>query len=96
MVMYDVRSVTQAANRLYLGQPAVSAALKRLREMSDTAVHPPHGMTPTPRAEQLVQQFAPLMQGLHRVIFTPDAFDPQRDNRRVFALLASAIGWNSG
>lgn len=29
LVIYDVRSVTQAANRLYLGQPAVSAALKK-------------------------------------------------------------------
>ncbi|MXP55369.1 LysR family transcriptional regulator [Pantoea sp. Seng] len=84
MVMCEVRSVTQAANRLYLGQPAVSAALKRLREMFDDAlfIRTSYGMTPTPRAEQLVQQFAPLMQGLHRVIFTPDAFDPQRDNRR--------------
>lgn len=35
LVMYEVRSVTQAAHRLYLGQPAVSAALKRLREMFD-------------------------------------------------------------
>ena len=38
LVMYDVRSVTQAASRLYLGQPAVSAALKRLRAMFDDAL----------------------------------------------------------
>ncbi|ORM63586.1 LysR family transcriptional regulator [Pantoea rodasii] len=83
LVMYDVRSVTQAANRLYLGQPAVSAALKRLREMFGDVlfIRTSHGMTPTPRAEQLVQQFCPLMGDLHRVIFTPQAFDPEQDCR---------------
>jgi DNA-binding transcriptional LysR family regulator len=82
MVMYEVRSVTQAANRLYLGQPAVSAALKRLREMFDDPlfVRASNGMTPTPRAEQLVQQFAPLMQDLHRVIFTQQPFNAAEDS----------------
>jgi Transcriptional regulator len=82
LVMFEVRSVTLAANRLYLGQPAVSAALKRLREMFNDAlfVRTSQGMTPTPRAEQLVQQFAPLMQDLHRVIFTPQAFNPLQDS----------------
>ena len=37
LVMYEVRSVTQAANRLYLGQPAVSAASR---------VAAPDGMIP--------------------------------------------------
>lgn len=83
LVMYQVRSVTQAANRLYLGQPAVSAALKRLREMFNDPlfVRTSQGMAPTPRAEKLVQQFAPLMQGLHRAIFTPEHFDPASDSR---------------
>ena len=83
LVMFEVRSVTLAANRLYLGQPAVSAALKRLREMFDDRlfVRTSQGMTPTPRAQQLVQQFAPLVQDLHRVIFTPKAFDPQQASR---------------
>lgn len=82
LVMYEVRSVTQAANRLYLGQPAVSAALKRLREMFDDPlfVRASNGMTPTPRAEQLVQQFAPLMQDLHRVIFTQQPFNAAEDS----------------
>lgn len=82
LVMYEVRSVTQAANRLYLGQPAVSAALKRLRDMFDDPlfVRASTGMTPTPRAEQLVQQFAPLMQDLHRVIFTQQPFNAAQDS----------------
>jgi DNA-binding transcriptional LysR family regulator len=82
LVMYEVRSVTQAANRLYLGQPAVSAALKRLREMFDDPlfVRASNGMTPTPRAEQLVQQCSPLMQDLHRVIFTQQPFNAAQDS----------------
>lgn len=83
LVMYDVRSVTQAAHRLYLGQPAVSAALKRLRAMFDDAlfVRSSQGMMPTPRAEQLVRQIAPLLQSVHRVIFTADRFDAAHDSR---------------
>lgn len=81
LVMYETRSVTGAAQRLYLGQPAVSAALKRLREMFGDAlfVRSSQGMMPTPRAEQLVQQCAPLLQGMHRVIFSTPAFNPQQD-----------------
>lgn len=83
LVMFEVRSVTLAAKRLYLGQPAVSAALKRAREMFNDRlfVRTSQGMTPTPRAEQLVQQFAPLMRDLHQMIFSPTTFDPQSDNR---------------
>ncbi|ADU71598.1 LysR family transcriptional regulator [Pantoea sp. At-9b] len=81
LVMYDTRSVTGAAQRLYLGQPAVSAALKRLRELfgDPLFVRSSQGMMPTPRAERLVQQCAPLLQDLHRVIFSTPAFNPRTD-----------------
>lgn len=81
LVMYQTRSVTGAAQRLYLGQPAVSAALKRLREMfgDPLFVRASQGMTPTPRAERLVQQVAPLLQGVQRAIFSTPAFNPLED-----------------
>lgn len=81
LVMYETRSVTAAAQRLYLGQPAVSAALKRLREMFDDPlfVRASQGMTPTPRAEQLVQHIAPLLQGVQQAIFSTPAFNPLED-----------------
>ncbi|MCX2946026.1 LysR family transcriptional regulator, partial [Rahnella perminowiae] len=51
IVMYEERNVTQAAHRLHLGQPAVSAALRRLRSMFNEAlfVRTTQGMMPTPR-----------------------------------------------
>ena len=49
--LLEERSVTRAAQRLFLGQPAMSGALKRLREAfgDELFVRTPHGITPTPR-----------------------------------------------
>lgn len=72
------RNVTRAAERLFLGQPAVSAALKRLREVfaDELFVRTPRGMEPTARALELANQLAPVMQTLHSALFRPSAFDP--------------------
>ncbi|HIH9524474.1 LysR family transcriptional regulator [Klebsiella pneumoniae] len=55
MVLYREGSVTRTAEVLHLGQPAISGALKRLREMFDDPlfVRSARGMLPTPRAQQL-------------------------------------------
>ena len=49
------RHVTRAAERLYLSQPALSHALKRLRESLDDPlfIRTEKGMQPTPRAQAL-------------------------------------------
>jgi DNA-binding transcriptional LysR family regulator len=51
-VMQD-RSVTRAAKRLGMSQPAMSHALNRLRDLlkDELFVRSPRGMVPTPRAE---------------------------------------------
>lgn len=53
--LLDERSVTRAAERLHLSQPAVSASLNRLRASFDDPllVRGPRGMIPTPRALEL-------------------------------------------
>ena len=60
------RSVTQAAQRLAVGQPAMSHALARLRKIFDDAlfVRDATGMTPTPRALELVE---PLRSALAQI-----------------------------
>ena len=52
---------------LHLGQPAISGALKRLREMFDNPlfVRSARGMLPTPRAQALMTDLQPLMENLH-------------------------------
>jgi LysR family transcriptional activator of mexEF-oprN operon len=77
------RSVTRAAQRLFLGQPAVSGALKRLRRTFDDAlfVRTPRGMQPTPRALELARDIEPLLEQLHGAITRRPGFDPARAER---------------
>lgn len=58
MVLYREASVTRTAEALHLGQPAISGALKRLREMFDDPlfVRSARGMLPTPRAQALMTE----------------------------------------
>ena len=52
-VIYRTRNTTRAAEQLHLTQPAVSNALKRLRDQFDDVlfVKTAMGMEPTPRAD---------------------------------------------
>ena len=77
------RSVTRAARRLFIGQPAVSAALKRLRQAFDDAlfVRTSHGMEPTPRALELAAVIAPLLGSLQQALSTRPSFDPATSDR---------------
>ena len=64
-VLFEERSVTQAAQRLYLGQPAMSAALGRLRTLFNDALFIRVGreMRPTAKAEAIAPGiFAALQQ----------------------------------
>ncbi len=81
------RSVTRAAQRLFLGQPAVSGALKRLRAAfgDELFVRTPHGITPTPRAFELARQIEPFLLSLHQALTQPPTFDPAHA-RRVFRI----------
>lgn len=75
------RSVSRAAQRLNLSQPALSAQLARLREMlGDPLFVPSHrGMTPTPLALGLQAPLAAALAQLRDVVTSARAFDPARD-----------------
>jgi LysR family transcriptional activator of mexEF-oprN operon len=81
------RSVTRAAERLFLGQPAVSAALKRLRAAlgDDLFVRTPHGMDPSSRALELAATIEPLLATLQQALSSRPSFDPAR-SERVFRI----------
>lgn len=78
LVLYREASVTRTAEVLHLGQPAISGALKRLREMFNDPlfVRSAKGMLPTPRAEALISHMQPLMENLHTVMFGVQDFSP--------------------
>lgn len=73
-------SLTRAALRLAVTQPAVSNALKRLKEAvgEDLLTRVPHGVKPTPYAEKLWPEVRAVLARL-REAFDPSPFDPQRD-----------------
>jgi LysR family transcriptional activator of mexEF-oprN operon len=87
------RSVTRAAKRLYLGQPAMSASLARLRTFAgdDLFVRTAQGMQPTIHALALAERLKPALEGLSAALFTNSAFDPASSDR-TFSLGMFDIG----
>lgn len=81
LVLHREGSVSRAASKLYLGQPAVSGALARLREMFNDPlfVRTAKGMAPTPRAQALVTALLPMMEQMQQVIFQAPEFSPEQD-----------------
>ncbi|WP_080269489.1 LysR family transcriptional regulator [Pseudomonas syringae] len=75
--LLDERSVTRAADRLSLTQPAVSGMLNRLRESFDDAlfVRAQRGIVPTLRAEQLATPVKQLLADIESML-RPQAFNP--------------------
>lgn len=75
--LLDERSVTRAAQRLALTQPAVSGMLTRLRESFDDPlfVRTQRGIAPTLRAQQLAAPVKELL-GQVEALLQPPAFDP--------------------
>ena len=64
------RSVSRAASRLFLSQPAVSASLKRLRETFDDPLftRTAHGVVPTPRALALAPRVEAVLQDMQQLL----------------------------
>ncbi|WP_428033451.1 LysR family transcriptional regulator [Amphritea sp.] len=76
-VLLEERSVTRAAGRLNLTQPAISRNLTRLRELFNDPLftRTPKGLAPTPRAEALALQLHQSLQDLSQLI-SPATFNP--------------------
>jgi len=77
------RSVTAAARRMGVGQPAMSNSLARLREMFDDPllVRTPAGMQPTSRALDLVEPVARILAELRAEVFRARTFVAETDKR---------------
>ncbi|MCB9761643.1 MAG: LysR family transcriptional regulator [Alphaproteobacteria bacterium] len=72
------RSVSRAARRLGVGQPAASHRLAQLRELLDDPLLVRSGrrMVPTPRGEALAAPLARLLADARRLLQQRPAFDP--------------------
>jgi len=87
------RNVTRAAQRLFVGQPALSGALKRLRAAFDDElfVRTSHGMEPTPRALELARAIDPLLLSLQQAFHKRPSFDPATTERVFRVGLSDAL-----
>ena len=85
------RNVTRAGERLAMTQPAVSNALRRLRESTheELFVAGPTGVTPTAHAEALWPAVRNALDGL-RSALDPIDFDPRRDAGTFTLAMADA------
>lgn len=84
------RSVSRAAARLFLSQPAVSATLNRLRDTFGDPLftRTAHGMEPTARAMALAPQVEKVLAGIAVLLEPAQAFDPASSDR-IFRITGS-------
>lgn len=83
-MLLEERSVSRAAKRLHLSQPAMSAALNRLRDYFGDPILTATGnrMIPTPHALHLQLQLRPLLGQAEKLLATSTMFDPSTSERR--------------
>jgi LysR family transcriptional activator of mexEF-oprN operon len=92
VVVAETGSATAAASRLYLTQPAISAALKRL----SVAVGAPlftregRGISLTARGQALLAAAQPHLTALVHAALSPPAFDPKTSERTLRLGLSDA------
>jgi DNA-binding transcriptional LysR family regulator len=82
-VLVREKSVSRAAERLFLGQPAMSGTLARLRDFFQDAilVRTGRGMEPTAKALALHAQLTPALDAIRNTVFEQPSFDPAIQSR---------------
>lgn len=90
-VVMEERHVTRAAHRLAITQPAVSNALRRLREATHEELFIPtsSGVEPTPHAQALWPVVRRALASLQQAL-EPQPFDPRAAGNAVSFTLAMA------
>ncbi|TXI45167.1 LysR family transcriptional regulator [Methylophilus sp.] len=82
IALMEERSVTRAADRLGITQPALSNALNRLREslQDPLFIRERYGMQPTQKAEALAPVIMGAIGQLDEIVLEQQAFDPTHAN----------------
>ena len=84
------RSVSRAAARLFLSQPAVSASLARLRKVFDDPlfIRTGHGVEPTPKARRLAPKIEKALFEFASLFDEQEGFSPSQSSR-IFRVAGS-------
>jgi len=91
--IYSEGSLTQAAKRLNLTQPAISHALSRLRERLDDPLFERHGhkMRPTPLAQNLLPEVQSALSQLNQALQVAHRFDASKSDKTYCLALRDVI-----
>ena len=83
--VYQQGSITAAANKLHLTQPAVSHAIARLREKFDDPLFVRHGrkMVPTAFCQTIIPDVNQALLLLNNTVSQPARFDIQQHKREI-------------
>lgn len=92
-VLFEERSVSRAAERLFITQPAMSKTLARLRALFNDALftRSSHGMQPTPRALELASGLSEIIGDISQLLSGP-GFDPRSASGEVTIALSEHVG----
>jgi DNA-binding transcriptional LysR family regulator len=82
--IYEIGTVSGAADHLALSQSAASHALSRLREAcrDDLFVRTRQGLSPTPVANEMYSAIKQALDALRASLAEASGFDPARSQRR--------------
>ena len=91
--IYKTRSISQAAENLEMGQPAVSMSLAKFRKHFNDPlfVRTSAGMEPTPHAQELIQPVREALGLLKMALGHQTSFDP-KTSARMFRLCMTDVG----
>ena len=92
-VLIEERSVSRAAERLFITQPAMSKTLTRLRALFNDALftRSSHGMQPTPRALELASALGGIIGDISQLLSEP-GFDPRSASAEITIALTEHVG----
>ncbi|WP_406723706.1 LysR family transcriptional regulator [Streptomyces sp. GD-15H] len=97
LALLEERSVTLAAERVGLSQPAMSHALTRMRRLlgDDLVVRQGAGLTLTPRALELIAPLRSALEQAAHIVNFP-CFDPATDRRVITIAMTNSTAFVVG
>ena len=92
--VYEERSLSRAATRLAMTQPAVSRSVSRLRSTFKEELFTRHsrGMTPTPAADAIYAKLTAAMKQVREAVSESRGFEPATSQRRFNIVIPHPLG----
>ncbi|WP_086980853.1 LysR family transcriptional regulator [Vibrio aphrogenes] len=96
VAIYEEQSLSKAAKRLSISQPAVSKALKRLREVYEDPLfnRSISGVEPTTFAMDIYPAFEAALANFNSTLSSSRNFDPKTSNKTFSIACLSVLGFN--